>query len=372
MTENDILGFDPTSLNVFNQNNEKPQSQGNSLVYRTRPADSKSEDGVYRCTIKPVYNPFNFKDSILEQQSYGLQDANGWFNVVSSLTMGDTSCPIFKAWKKCHFADKNQNPQLWKQAAKKEDGGNALFDKRFARYITIQILEDQNQPDLVGKYMLWKLPKSIYDLIINKQNPSPESKKSPIPVMDFLFGRAIELEVTPGPGGPGDERYSRETKYRGELTDDVVSIVAPDGSPLLNDSDQAVLDAYVAKASNIWKSKDPEERAKLVSELNADPTAIQLREIYSKILVDIKRVCPNIMEVLGYKPWSDETMARVNSWIETVLAGNDPATASEAPSTAATVGTASPDMFAAPVTASVPTASTATVETDDSIDDLPF
>lgn len=371
MTENDILGFDPTSLNVFNQNNEKPQSQGNSLVYRTRPADSKSEDGVYRCTIKPVYNPFDFKDSILEQQSYGLQDASGWFSVVSSLTINDTSCPIFKAWKKCHFADKAQNPQLWKQAAKKEEGGNALFDKRFARYITIQILEDQNQPELVGKYMLWKLPKSIYDLIINKQNPSAESKKSPIPVMDFLFGRAIELEVTPGPGGPGDERYSRETKYRGELTEDVVSIINPDGSPLLNDGDQATLDAYVAKASNVWKSKDSEERAKLTAELNADPVTVQLRVIYGKVLADVKKACPNIIEVLGYKPWTEEITARVNSWIETVLAGNNPATATEAPTAAATVGVA--ETTAPAPAAPVPTASTATVSTsDDSIDDLPF
>lgn len=367
MTENDILGFDPTSL--FNRDNEKPQSQGNSLVYRTRPADSKSEDGVYRCTIKPIYNPFDFKNSILEQQSYGLQDAQGWFTVISSLTINDTSCPIFKAWKTCHFAKKEEKPELWKQAAKKEEGGNALFDKRFARYITIQILEDENQPDLVGKYMLWKLPKYIYDLIISKQNPSPESKKSPIPVMDFLFGRAIELEVIPGPGGPGDERYSRETKYRGELSEDVVSIVAPDGSPLLNDADQAVLDAYVAKASAVWKSKDPEERATLTANLNADESAIQLRQIYGKVLTTVKQVCPNITEVLGYKAWTPEVTERVNKWIETVLAGNNPATASEAPTTAATVGT---ETFTAPAPVAptpVPTTSTATVEADD---DLPF
>lgn len=374
MTENDILGFDPTSLNVFNKEENASNSQGNSQIYRIRPIDSKSEDKHYRCVIKPVYNPFNLKESILEQQSYGLQDGNGWFSVVSSLTVNDTSCPIFKAWKKCHFADAQST--LWKQAAKKEDGGNALFDKRFARYITIQILEDENRPDLVGKYMLWKLPKSIYDLIINKQNPSPESKKAPVPVMDFLFGRAIELEVVPGPGSPGDERYARETKYVGELSEDVVSIVSPDGSPLLNDADQAVLDEYVEEASKIWKCKDVEERAKLSEALNGSTVAAKLREIYGKVLNDVKGVCPDVIDVLGYKAWTPETTERVNKWIEVVLSGNNPASASEAPSAAATAGT--PFVPAATTTGTkanddlpFPTTSTATVETDGA-DDLPF
>ena len=65
-----------------------------------------------------------------------------------------------------------------------------------------QVIEDNNQPDLVGKYMFWKLPKAIWETINAKMAPSPESKKASIPVMDFLFGRAIDLEVTPGPDDP--------------------------------------------------------------------------------------------------------------------------------------------------------------------------
>ena len=39
-------------------------------------------------------------------------------------------------------------------------------------------------------------------------------KKAAIPVMDFLYGRAIELEVTPGPDDPrAPERKTRETSY---------------------------------------------------------------------------------------------------------------------------------------------------------------
>jgi len=373
--ENDILGFDPSQLTVNNRtNNERPQSQGNPFIYKTKPQDSKSEDGHYRCVIKPVYNPFNFKDSILEQQSYAIHDEKGWLTVISSLTVGDTSCPIFKAWKKCHYAKKEENPELWKQAALKKDGGNEIFDKRFARYCVVQVLEDENQPELVGKYLFWKLPKAIYELIMNKQSPSPESKKAAIPVMDYLFGRSIELEVVPGPGNPGDERYARDTKYIGELSEDPVSVINPDGSPILNDREQAVLDDYVALCSKIWKSKDPETRESLSAELNANPLTAELRTIYSKVLAGIKTVCPNLIEQLSYKEWNDETKARVQKWIDIVLSGNDPAKSDEVPEVISNNSTDTGDNKADSdytVPAAEPTTAPFTQPLDNN-DDLPF
>ena len=98
-TENDILGFDPQSLSVFNTEEKQPKSQGNPLIYKTRPADSVSDDGHYYATIKVVYNPFNPKQSTLDQQSYTIQDKDGWLTVVSSLTNNDTSWPIYLTCK---------------------------------------------------------------------------------------------------------------------------------------------------------------------------------------------------------------------------------------------------------------------------------
>ena len=367
-TENDILGFDPQSLSVYNQT-ESPKQLGNPLIYKTRPADSISEDKVYRCTIKPVYNPFSLKDSVLEQQSYAMQDKDGWFSIVSSLTNGDTSCPVFKAWKKCHFAKKEENFNLWKQAAKKEEGGNALFDKRFARYITVQIIEDQNQPDLVGKYMFWKVPASIWSIIDGKQNPKPESKKAKIPVMDFLFGRTLELEVTPGPGKPGEERFARETTYSGELSEDTAMIINPDGSPVLNDAQQAVLDQYVTEASKIWKTKDPETRDKMSAELVNNPNTKELQSIYRNVIEEIKKYCPNLIENLGYKEIPENTMKRVQNWIDIVLQGNNPSSVDNTPNVADSVGTL-------PTKEEISTSTaTAEISSDNSsseVDDLPF
>lgn len=316
MNETDILGFDPRQLSVLAEN-DKPK--GNSNIYHTRPEDSVSKDGVYRSTIRVVYNPFNFTQSIIEQQGYYIEDEDGGLYVVSSLTNQDTNCPIFKAWKKCRYSDEGSD--LWKQQAKKEDGGLGLFDKRFARYVTVQIMSDKNQPDLEGKYMIWKMPSDIYNLIMAKQAPAKESNKCPIPIMDFLFGRTIDLEVKPGPGPKGSKEYKRQTSYMGEIADDVTSCTNPDKSPLLSASEEVVLNHYIDQMKEIWKEKDPEERNRKQAEVNADPNTAQLKSIYAKVIENLKTFCPNVYEEMGYKPWDENTTKRVERWIKTVLAG---------------------------------------------------
>lgn len=321
--ENEILGFDPTQLSVFDEHTDQ-SSGGNPNIYHPKPSLSKSEDGIYRAQIKIIYNPHDLRHSILEQQSYAMQDSNGFFSAVSSLTNNDKNCPIFKAWKVSHYS---KDEKLKNQSVLKDKGGKGLFDKRFARYITIQVIEDNNQPDLVGKYMFWKLPKAIWESINAKMAPSVESKKPSIPVMDFLFGRAIDLEVTPGPDDPkAPERKTREISYNtSELTEDVVSCTNPDGSPLLDDEQQAVLDKYVEDMTkNVWKQKDPEKRAEALAKINADENTAKLRSFYKDVMEKIKGFCPNLMDELGYKEWSPELKARVDAWINIVLACGDP------------------------------------------------
>lgn len=362
MNENfdDILGFVPQQLTVFNEPEKK--SAGDPLIYKPSIDKTKSEDGIYRATIKIIYNPFNFRESILEQQSYAMQDSDGFFTIVSSLTNNDTNCPIFKAWKKCRYAE--ENSVLWKQQAPKDKGGRQLFDKRFARYATIQVMEDENQPELVGKYLFWKLPKSIWDVINAKMNPT-DSKKAAIPVMDLLFGRSIDLEVIPGPEDKlHPERRKRETSYRGDLSEDTTSVTYPDGAPILNDSEQEVLENYVDEMKKVWKSKDPEERAKLQEEINGQENTKELKKIYNKVLEEVKTFCPNLIEHLSYKELTGDRLERVNKWIEIVLAGNDPATAGNAPAGIDEIDNSE-------VETTAPSASTAQVATEDD-SDLPF
>ena len=328
MNETEVLGFNPQDL--FNNSEENNSTnQVNSFIYKTRPQDSVSEDGHYRAKIKIIYNPENPKKSILEQQSYGMQDTTGFFSVVSSLTVEDKSCPIFTAWKKCHYAEVGST--LYNQALSKEKGGKQLFDKRFARYVIVQILKDKNQPDLEGAFKIWKLPTTIYTMLQQKMNPAKESGKMSIPVMDYLFGRAINIDVAPGPDDKANpQRKTREITYTGEFTEDVVSCVNPDKSPLLNDEEQEILDNYVAKIEKAWKmtcedEEDFEKRNKLIAAANSSDEYKALLPIYGKVLAQIKEWVPKL-ESLSYKPWSEDVKKRVQNWIDVVLSGNDPAT----------------------------------------------
>lgn len=372
MTEKEVLGFNPEDL--FGGNGaEQPQQQNpqNSLIYRTKPSESKSEDGVYRAKIKIVYNPENPKKSFLEQQSYGMQDKQGFFNVISSLTVEDKSCPIFTSWKKCHYSE--EGSVLYNQALTKDKGGKGLYDKRFARYVIVQILKDKNQPDLVGSFKLWKLPTSIYNILQQKMSPSKDSANMPIPVMDYLFGRAFNIEVHPGPDDPKQPlRKTREITYTADMSNDVVSCINPDGSPLLNDEEQEILDAYVAKIQKAWnmEAEDDEERAKrdeLVQKINSSDEYKALLPIYAKVLGQIKEWAPKL-DSLSYKPWSEEVKKRVDNWIKIVESGNDPATfEGEVAAAVENTGSEKEPEQSAPSTAA-PQAE----EKDETTDDLPF
>lgn len=377
MTEQEVLGFNPQDL--FGNNSEENQSsnQSNSLIYKTRPSDSVSEDGHYRCKIKIIYNPENPKKSFLEQQSYGIQDTNGFLTVISSLTVDDKTCPIFTSWKKCHYAEPGS--VLYNQALSADKGGKQLYDKRFARYVIVQILKDKNQPDLEGSFKIWKLPTAIYTLLQQKMNPAKESGKMSIPVMDYLFGRAINIDVAPGPDDPKQPlRKTREITYTGEFTEDVVSCVNPDKSPLLNDEEQEILDAYVRKIEKAWKmtcedDEEIEQRNAIIAAANSSDEYKALLPIYSKVLAKIKEWAPKL-DSLSYKPWSEDVKKRVANWIEVVESGNDPATMSieqlhKLQGLTEDEGGDEPEKKDEPETKSP---ATSTAKVNDTTDDLPF
>ena len=88
-----------------------------------------------------------------------------------------------------------------------------------------------------------------------------------------------------------------------------------------------------------------------------------------EIIEKIKSFCPNLFEELGYKPWSEEVTARVQAWIDVVLAGNEPTAVGSVPSVAAEIAAAP---IADAITPAVtPTTSTVSAATGDD-DDLPF
>jgi hypothetical protein len=313
-----LMGFDPQNLDAFK---EKQSTNYDANIYKTNPVKlAKSDDGIYRSRIKVIYNPKNLQKSIVHRATYGLTDQNGFFLVKSKLGNGITegrSCPIFQAWKKLWFS---------KDPADKE-WAKEMFEKNESDWVIIQVLEDTNQPELVGKFLYWKLPNTINLKMKDKMNPSPESKKLPVPIMDYLIGNALELVVKPGPDDPAQpQRKQREITYElSEFEAESSSIIKVDGSQLITEEELEVIDSYVTAKNDAIKAKTETRRnqaMQTIQDLTPD-----MKNLYRKAIQYLDENMKLDLEAdCGYQPWDESTEKRVKDWIDTVLAHKDPAT----------------------------------------------
>lgn len=311
-TIDNLMGFDPQNLDVFQ---EKPKVSQNVNVYKTNPNLSKSEDGHYRSKLRVIYNPYNVKQSIVKQASYAMTDSDGFFMVKSMLGNDDRNCPIFKSWKKLWFSGDES----------KKEWARKMYDKSESQWVLVQILEDDNQPELVGQIKVMKLPKSIYTKMEAKMNPSKESKKTPIPVLDWLIGLPLEMDVTPGPDDPkAPERKQREISYDlCEFDADYNPITRLDGTSLFTDEELEIIEAYVNARAALAKAKTEAARTKAEAEVLAKRELV--KPLYTKAWDYLKEV--NIIDLekeCSYQPWSPEVTARVDNWISAVLSMTDP------------------------------------------------
>lgn len=309
----DVMGFDPTNLEAFQEPVAKDSYDAN--IYKTNPVKyAKSEDGVYRSTIKIIYNPFDFKKSIVQQATYFIQDQQGSLLVRSKLGDNDKSCPLFASWKKLWFSGDDAK----KEWAKK------MYDKTESQWVLVQVLEDVNQPELVGKILAWKLPKAIFNKMSAKMNPSAESKKAPVPVMDYLMGLPLTLEVTPGPDDPkAPERKQREISY--DLCDfdaDYTPIIKVDGTPFFTEAELEMIDSFVTARAEVVKAKTQAKKdaaAKIIEDMKDG-----IKELYQKALDYLKVEALNLQEECGYKEWDENVAKRVENWINVVATMQDP------------------------------------------------
>lgn len=316
-----LLGFDPRNLSAFQEKGPKQDPN----IYKTNPKDSKADDGVYRSTVKVILNPFNLKESIVPQTSYYLQSQDGSRLVRSSLSIDDRNCPIFKAWKRHWFS----GDEARKEFAKK------IFQQNNSQWVLVQILEDENKPELVGQFRVMKLAKDIYEKIITRMNPSSSSKASPYPVMDYVIGLALNIEVQPGPDDPkAPERKQREISYSLSNLGDYATIIKTDGTPLLTDEEIELVDTYVNAINDSQNGKTEKKRKDGLKALQE--VKPQIRPIYQKVADYVKENVKDaatgepldVAKYCGYQPWDDNTKEFVNKWIEIADAQIDPSTIS--------------------------------------------
>ena len=344
----DVMGFNPADLSIFNVTET---TEFNNNIYKTNPKDSKAEDGHYRSKIRVIYNPFDVKQSIVKQTTYAMYDQDGFFMVKSKLANGDRECPIFKSWKKLWFSGDEA----------KKDFARQMYDKSESQWCLVQVIEDDNKPELVGKILAMKLPKAIFVKLEALMNPAPETKKLPVPVMDYIFGRAIEMDVTPGPDDPAHpERKQREIKYDlCTFEADPTPIINVDGTPFFSDEELELIDNYNSARADLAKAKTEKKKAEAQQVLTDNQQAV--RDLYGKVIAYLKENAINLVKECAYQPWDEATTKRVQNWIDIVATMNDPKTVSA-------VETSEPDVVAPqePTEASAD----AFMGTDD--DDLPF
>lgn len=313
----DVMGFDPSGISAFN---ESEQRNFDANVYKTNPKDSKAESGNYLSKVRVVYNPFNLKDSIVHQATYFLKSADGNILVKSRLGNGASdpefkNCPIFKAWKKLWFADDESQKERAKE----------LFQKNESDYVIVQILEDENKPELVGKFMAMKLPKAIKDKLVAKMNPSKDSKKTPYPVMDYVIGLELNMEVTPGPDDPQNpQRKQREISYNLCEFGDFAPIIKTDGTPLFDDEQMETIENYVTAIKDSTNAKSEAKRKAAANQLEA--LRGDVKALYKIAYEYVKENAFDLRVDYGWKEWDENTTKKIDQWIEIVLDGKNPET----------------------------------------------
>lgn len=319
----DVMGFDPTNLNVFNA---PEQTDFNQNVYKTNPKDSKAEDGHYRSKLRIIYNPNDIKQSIVKQITYAMNDVDGFFMVKSKLANGDKDCPLFKAWKKLRYAKKPNptDPTKLIDDAEKMAWGNQMYDKSESQWCLVQILEDDNRPEVTGQIKAMKLPKAIFVKLEALMNPSPESKKTPVPVMDYIFGRVLEMDVTPGPDDPQHpERKQREIKYDlCAFETDPTPVIKVDGTPFFTDEELELIETYNTARVDLAKAKTEKKKQEAQQILSDNQAAV--RELYVKVIAYLKENAIDLVKECAYQPWDDKTTKRVEDWIYVVGEMRDP------------------------------------------------
>lgn len=321
----DMMGYNALNTDIF----AKPaENTGNPNIYRTNPKDTKAEDGHYHCKLRVLYNPFDKRRTIVHSETINLRDADGYLTVKSSLSDAEDQnspyfrdakkCPIFTQWKKVRFND-NLSEET-REAAKKWWNEN----KRGADYMLVQVIEDNNKPEWVGRIAPWKVPSIVLKKIEGKRNPSKDSGKISVDVLNYLTGRVLDVEVVPGPDDPKDRnRYFREISYDlCEFDSEVCPIIKVDGTPLFTDEEVELIEKYDKKLTAIAKMKSPEERDKSYELLKANKLFEDIKVLMKRAIDYVKENAINLVDECAYKPWDEETTARVNAIMKEYVASN--------------------------------------------------
>lgn len=409
-----MMGFDPSKLNVFNNDSN---SRVNPNIYKTNPNSSKDSDGIYRSKVRILYNPYDYSKSIVSKTEWYCKGSNGSFLVNAPLDTRENNRtnPLAIASSKVFLASEDfaelfafkmfpTNPakrtallgefnsitgrgkEAWAQKFKGTELGKMIldyakttFDNTTSTWVLVQILEDNNKPELVGQIKMMKIAKDILDKLQAKMNPSEVDRKNgvkPVDLMSWVLGYPLEMKVVPGEDDPQHpERKQREISYAlCDFSSDFEPIRRIDNTPLFTDEQLEVLEEFA-------NARKDAETAKSASKREAAAAKIAKgTDLYNKVLemtgqaLDYLKNEANVLDLakeITYKPWDEETTRRVQEWIDEVTLVNlreQLAAANEGKDSS----TAEPTPPTAPMESAAPAAPAAPTVAEEKEEDLPF
>lgn len=229
MIEN-LEDFLANSSESFAQPTQEKSNPNELIEYRPRPADSvEGGDGIYRSTIKIMRDlRFQGPQSIFNLKRTYFFNQNNQSLPWDVAEKNDPALNVF-------YNLKRHTNKLISDAIGNTSDDTRMFRMNIADYVLIQVLKDDNKPELQGRIMVWKLPRAIKEFI-----EARTAKKVSPGYMDPLLGFALNLEVKPGPKDPSNpQRETREISYAtSEFDTDMISpMLKTDGTSFLTDEE---------------------------------------------------------------------------------------------------------------------------------------
>lgn len=230
-----------------------------------KPSPDSGINGVYKAVVRFVPYVKSKEHSLITKYETYLKDPEtGTGKYVDSYRTINEKCPIQDAFFTCYHS-KDASIEQHKDE----------FSQRQQHYANVQILQDPNKPENVGKIMTWKFGKKIHDQIEAEENPGPgKRKRKPF---DVFEGRPFSIEIYKKGDWPN---YDRCKFISADDLIDCPSYLGPNGQELDVNRD------------------NPEDV-----------------KVYAEYILENS---PDIT-VNAFKPWDDETKDYVTRVINTLL-----------------------------------------------------
>lgn len=190
--------------------NEVKSSNNNDGIYRVDLKLAKDEKKGWRSVVRFLPNltqEGKIGQSAIEKISHyvdikSAKELSGWFDSAKNFN------------EKCALTDLYYQMQNSKNAVLIEKSKQLKFSKKYYSYVLV--LEDEQQPELVGKIMVFQYGKTIKDKIMAEKNG--EISGVPCNVFDLSAGKEFVLVVKKIQ--TGDETYPdyKASMFRGETT----------------------------------------------------------------------------------------------------------------------------------------------------------